>query len=357
LENAEGTSGFTRATEVRPFNFPEDHGPHNDFQTEWWYYTGNVQDAQGNHFGFQFTIFRRALAPGVVDQTLSDFRANQVYFAHLALTDTSAGDHVAFERYSRGAAGLAGATAQPFQVFIENWSVTGMNSADGGDEASAEAVQIKAAAGDIAIELDLQATKPMVLQGDRGLSPKSVEPGNASYYYSYTRMATQGRVTTKRGTFEVTGESWMDREWSTSALGKNAVGWDWFAIQLDDGRDLKVFQIRNNDGSVDPVSTGKLIEQDGQTRDINLADMKLEAIETWRSPDTNVVYPVRWRISLPQLQMQLEVVSRIPDQEMKLSQSYWEGAVSVNGTQSGQSIRGVGYLEMTGYGESYSGKF
>jgi predicted secreted hydrolase len=170
-------------------------------------------------------------------------------------------------------------------------------------------------------------------------------------------MATQGRVTTKRGTFDVIGESWMDREWSTSALGKNAVGWDWFAIQLDDGRDLKVFQIRNNDGSVDPVSTGKLIERDGQTRDINLADMKLEAIETWRSPDTNVVYPVRWRISLPQLQMQLEVVSRIPDQEMKLSQSYWEGAVSVNGTQSGQSIRGVGYLEMTGYGESYRGKF
>jgi predicted secreted hydrolase len=355
LETKEDTSRFARATQVRPFEFPEDHGPHNDFQTEWWYYTGNLQDAQGNHFGYQFTIFRRAIAPGLpvaVDSASSNFSASQIYFAHFAVTDSSANEHVAFEKYSRGAAGLAGATAQPFYVFIEDWSIqTQMGTG------SAESVQIKAAKGDIAIELNLQATKPVVLQGDRGLSPKSTEPGNASYYYSFTRMATQGRVTTKRGIFEVTGDSWMDREWSTIALGEAAVGWDWFAIQLEDGRDLKVFQIRNKDGSLDPVSSGKIVEQDGQTYDIQLPDMKLETIETWRSPDSNIIYPVRWRVSLPQLQLQLEVSARIPDQEMKLSQNYWEGAVSVTGTQNGQPVRGVGYLEMTGYGESYNGKF
>jgi len=361
LQADEDTSKFARALVPRDFKFPEDHGPHNDFQTEWWYYTGNMQTAEGAHFGYQFTIFRRALIPGQLSQPWSDFAASQVYFAHFAITDSNANEHVAFEKYARGAAGLAGAEAMPFQVFVENWSIVttmGIGSAEG--------VQIKARQGDYAIELNLNIAKPMVLQGNRGLSAKSSEPGNASYYYSFTRMDTRGTVTTPRGTSMVNGSSWMDREWSTSALGKTAVGWDWFALQLDEGEgaaaqtrglDIKLFQIRNSDGSLDAVSTGKLVERDGSTRDIALADMKLEPIETWRSPETGATYPVKWRITLAKENIVMELTPRVKDQEMRLSQHYWEGAMIINGTHNGVPFTGVGYLEMTGYQDSFSGRF
>ena len=356
LQADEDTSKFARALTPREFKFPQDHGPHNDFQTEWWYYTGNMQNAQGEHFGFQFTIFRRALTPGDLAAPWSDLAANQIYFAHFAVTDSAANQHVAFEKYSRGAGELAGAVAQPFHVFVEDWQILttmGIGSAEG--------VQIVAKQGDYAIELNLNAARPMVLQGDRGLSPKSTEPGNASYYYSFTHMDTHGKVTTPRGTFDVTGTSWMDREWSTSALGKNAVGWDWFALQLDDGvgagRDIKLFQIRNSDGTLDPVSTGKIVERDGSTTNISLADMKLEPIEQWRSPDTGTSYPVKWRITLPKANIVMELTPRVADQEMKLSQHYWEGAMIVQGTKDGQPFSGVGYLEMTGYQDSFKGRF
>ena len=346
LDTKEDISRFARATAVREFKFPEDHGPHNDFQTEWWYYTGNLQDAQGNHFGYQFTLFRRALAPGIIDRALSDFGTNQIYFAHFAVTDSAGNKHVAFEKYSRGAAGLAGATAQPFNVFIEDWSVrTTMGTG------SADAVQVKAAEGDFAIELNLQATKPIVLQGDRGLSQKSPERGNASYYYSMPRMATQGKVTTPRGTFEVTGESWLDREWSTSSLGENLQGWDWFSIQLNDGREIMYYQLRQKDGRLGELSGGTLIAADGSTHRIAKEDFLIEVLGTWRSPDSKTTYPSGWRLSLPKDNLVLELQPRVKDQEMHLSTKYWEGAVSVQGT-----VAGVGYVELTGYTEDFKGK-
>ena len=349
-------SKFARADAPRDFIFPEDYGPHNEFQTEWWYYTGNLQTAQGEHFGYQFTIFRRALTPGELSQPWSDFASNQIYFAHFAVTDSDANQHVAFEKYSRGAAGLAGAVAMPFHVFVEDWQVVTTMGVGG-----AGGVQIKASQGGYAIELNLNTVRPMVLQGNRGLSLKSTEPGNASYYYSFTHMDSRGTVTTPRGTSQVTGTSWMDREWSTSALGKNAVGWDWFALQLDDGagagRDIKLFQIRNSDGTVDPVSTGKIVERDGSTHDIALADMKLEPIETWRSPDTGATYPVKWRVTLLKENIVMELTPRVKDQEMKLSQHYWEGAMVINGTNNGVPFTGVGYLELTGYQDSFKGRF
>lgn len=336
---------FTRATAIRDFKWPDDHGPHNDFQTEWWYYTGNLQDAAGRHFGYQFTIFRRALAPTASAVTQADFAFNQIYFAHFALTDSAGNDHVAFEKYSRSAAGLAGAETSPFQVFIEDWSISGPR---------AETVRIKAAQDDYAIDLELVASKPIVLQGDRGLSRKSNEPGNASYYYSITRMQTHGKVRSKSGEFDVQGNSWMDREWSTSALNKEAVGWDWFAIQLDDGRDLTLGWIRNRDGSVDSTWGGSLVEADGTTRRVLGADFQATPLETWRSPRSNADYPIKWKIVFPKEDLTLEISARIPDQEMNLIQLYWEGATTITGSQAGKPLSGVGYLELTGYGSGKS---
>lgn len=347
LQADDSSALFTRATDIRDFKWPDDHGPHNDFQTEWWYYTGNLQDANGRHFGYQFTIFRRALAPELPDTAQSDFAFNQIYFAHFALTDSAGNDHVAFEKYSRSAAGLAGATASPFNVFIEDWNIIGI----GTPQESATKVKIKAAQGDYAIDLDLIASKPIVLQGDRGLSRKSAERGNASYYYSITRMATQGKIRSKAGEFDVQGNSWMDREWSTSALSQNAVGWDWFAIQLDDGRDMMLGWIRNTDGSIDTAWGGSLVEADGTTRRISGTDFEASEAGTWRSPRSNTLYPVNWRINFPKDNLQLEITARIPDQEMDLTQRYWEGAITIKGTQAGKPLSGVGYLELTGYGE------
>jgi predicted secreted hydrolase len=364
-------SGYARAFEPRPFAFPADHGPHPEYQTEWWYYTGNLRDAAGRHFGFQVTFFRRALAPAAgLAPRASRLAASQLYFAHFAVTDTGAGSHAGFERFSRGAGGLAGAcargSAEPcqdgaagdgaagdgpaFRVFLENWSATALDAA--GDTA-----RLVARDGSYALDLALSAARPPVAHGDRGLSPKSGEPGNASYYYSFTRLEAAGQVSTPSGAFEVTGQAWMDHEWSTSALGAQARGWDWFSIQLDGRRELMVFQIRNADGSLEPASSGTLVEPDGTTARLSAEAVQIEVLERWRSPATGGEYPVRWRLKVPSQDIDLLLAARLPDQEMRVSIVYWEGAVAVSGTVGGRPVSGQGYVEMTGYAQSINGKF
>jgi len=221
---ADDRAGFTRALAPRPLSFPSDHGPHPDFGTEWWYYTGNLRTAAGRHVGFQLTFFRIALAPGAVVRA-SAWATRQLYVAHFAVSDVAGGRFHAFSRGSREALGLAGASASPFRVWIEDWSAEGDGSS----------ARLRASDGAVALDLELSAAKPVVAQGDRGLSRKGPEPGNASFYYSFTRMPARGIVRLGRETLEVSGEAWMDREWSTSALGSGVEGWDWFALQLDDG--------------------------------------------------------------------------------------------------------------------------
>ena len=216
---------------------------------------------------------------------------------------------------------------------------------------SAEAVQLKAAEGDYEIELNLQSVKPIVLQGDHGLSQKSPERGNASYYYSMPRMTTQGTIKTPRGSFQVVGESWLDREWSTSSLGDNLQGWDWFSIQLNDGREIMYYQLRQKDGQLGEMSGGTLIAKDGSTRRLAKQDFLIEVLGTWQSQDSKTTYPSGWRLTLPKDNLILEVQPHVKDQEMHLSTKYWEGAVSVNGT-----VAGVGYVELTGYTEDFKGK-
>ncbi|MCS6774353.1 MAG: hypothetical protein NZ693_09640, partial [Thermoflexales bacterium] len=210
-------------------------------------------------------------------------------------------------------------------------------------------VRLRAAQDGFAIDLILESTKPIVFHGDRGLSQKSPKPGNASYYYSMTRMATRGRITTPSGTFEVTGSSWLDREWSTSALEDNTEGWDWFSLQLDDGREVMFFKLREKGTGATTFAKGTYIAADGQTELILRDGAQIVVLERWTSPHTRATYPVRWRFSLPLYGLDLEIAARIPDQEMRLTQRYWEGAVTLSGRSAQGAVRGVGYVEMTGY--------
>lgn len=349
LENTGDITGFARAFEPRPFSFPADHGPHLDYQTEWWYYTGNLTTANGDHVGYQLTFFRRGLSP-TAPARASTFATNQLYFAHFAITDVGGGDHTAFERFSRGAAGLAGASGEPFQVWLEDWRAEALDVAG-------NTIRLVARDGGLALDLTLQAAKPIVAHGDRGLSPKSEVPGNASYYLSFTRMATTGSVTLGGESVLVSGESWFDHEWSTSALGAGAVGWDWFSLQLSDGGELMFFQIRREDGSLEPVSGGTLVSAEGTPLRLPASEVQIDVLDRWRSPASGAAYPARWRITIPSAELDLTVEPWLLDQEMQVSFVYWEGAVRIAGSSRGAAVTGNGYIELTGYATSIAGQF
>jgi predicted secreted hydrolase len=335
------TDGYARALEPRKFSFPQDHGPHPAYRTEWWYYTGNLETQSGRHFGFQLTFFRSALAPQLAARK-SAWGTGQVYMAHFAVTDVENKHLYAFERFSRAALGLAGAQAEPFRVWLEDWSVEGAGQ-------NGLPMRLRAREGEIDIDLSLQSMKPIVLQGDAGLSQKGPEAGNASYYYSLTRMPTQGTITVADETFQVSGTSWMDREWSTSVLGKDQVGWDWFALQLSDGSELMFFQLRNASGETAAFRSGTLIRPDGETLRLKQDAVHLEVQEYWHSPRSAGDYPARWRLQIPAENLAVEIIPYIPDQELSLSMSYWEGAVRVQGSVHGEALQGHGYAELTGY--------
>ncbi len=335
----DANAGYQRAYQPRPFVFPADHGPHPAFRNEWWYVTGNLADATGREFGYQLTLFRIALAPTapIAD---SAWRTNQVYMGHFALTDVTDNRHRAFERFSRGAMGLAGAQAAPLHVWLEDWELTST-----GPEPFP--LRVRAHQDDIAVDLLLDTAKPLVLQGEQGLSQKSAEPGNASYYYSLTRLPTRGTISLNGQIFTVSGASWLDREWSTSALGPEQSGWDWFALQLDDGRDVMFYRLRRKDGGVDPFSKGMLVAADGSTRVLRWNEVDLQPLGAWTSPRTGDRYPAGWRLRVPTEKLDLTVTPKIADQEMRLTVRYWEGAVAVHDHASDRELQGQGYLEMT----------
>ena len=339
---------FADAIEPLEFKSRRDHGPHFEFQTEWWYYTGNLESEAGDRYGYQLTLFRRGMSPGLARRS-SWFGSNQIYFAHLALTDASLGEHRAFERFSRGVDGLAGSSGDPFQVYLEDWSVVALVS-DG------SSIRLQAHEQDIALDLRLQAEQPLVAHGPGGLSSKGVDSTDATYYFSFTALQTEGTLTVRGEQLEVQGSSWFDHEWSTSALPSMAVGWDWFSLQLDDGREVMLFQIRNADGSVEPSSAGTLVEADGHTRLLAREEVALEPLDTWRSPESQGEYPTTWRVSVPSAGIDLTVEPWLDDQEMRVSFPYWEGAVRITETRTGRVI-GQGFVELTGYAESMQGVF
>jgi predicted secreted hydrolase len=339
---AEGASdGFERAMEPRALVFPDDHGAHSGFRTEWWYFTGNLFAQDRRHFGFELTFFRIALAPEAPARA-SAWSTNEVWMAHFALTDTRAGEFVAAERLSRGALGLAGASAAPFHVSVEDWAV---------QERTDGRLELRAQTDDAAIALELTGLDRIVTQGDRGLDAKGPEPGNASYYYSAPRLGARGTITRGRSDAPtaVEGLAWMDREWGTSALSPGVAGWDWFALQLSNGSDLMYYRLRNADGTTSAYSGGTVTDRAGRTTRLDAADVQLRPVGEWRSRVTRVTYPVAWELDVPDAGLALEIAPRLPDQELDLSVRYWEGAVTVVGTSMGQEISGNGYLELAGY--------
>ncbi len=350
-----GREGYAQAIEGREFRFPADHGPHPEFRNEWWYLTGNLDSDTGRRFGYELTIFRFALTPetGTAADARSAWRSNQVYIGHFALTDaTRRRFHVA-QRFSRGSLGLAGASAEPFRGWIDDWSIAGTRS--GGAVTSGYRFgrpwRLQAGDGDIALSLTLTPQKAPVLNGVDGLSQKAAAPGNASYYYSITRLHTEGTVQSGDEAFRVSGLSWLDREWGSNALSKEQRGWDWFALQLSDGSDLMYYRLRRIDGGEDSHSAGMLTRDDGSTVPLSHADLDIEVLETWESPHGGD-YPVAWQVTVPQLELQLNIEPVMNAQELVTTVRYWEGAVDVTGRRGDEPVFGRGYVELTGYADA-----
>jgi predicted secreted hydrolase len=353
--------------------FPRDHGPHPGFRSEWWYFTGVLQTPAGTtprrRFGYQFTIFRQALGPAPAPRA-SGWATGNIYMGHLAISDLD-GDPKrprfhAYQRFARDGLGLAGARATPFEVWVDDWRVAGRPE---GAETFPLTLHARAATGDhpgtvadsaadvprASLDLVVSAGRGPVLQGDQGLSQKGPGPGNASYYHSFTRLPTAGTVTLAGQSFTVSGATWLDREWSTSALDAAVVGWDWMGVQLADGRDVMVYKLRTAEGTAAPESRATLIDPDGHTRLFAPPAFTLAPTGQWQSADGRARYPAGLRLQIPAAQVDLGITPLLADQELTLAVRYWEGAVAVTGAASGRAVSGNGYLELTGYATSAPG--
>jgi predicted secreted hydrolase len=314
-------AGFARAEAPREFVFPADHGPHPAFRSEWWYLTLVLRDEAGWDVGVQFTLFRQALTP-LPGELANRWQSNQVFLAHFALSDTASGMHSSDERFARGHPDLVGVEAAPFSLWLEDWRL----------EEVGDIWRLQADTAQARVEIDLDMAVPIILQGEAGLSRKG--PGQASYYYSMPGTPAKGRIWVDGKPRTVGGLGWLDREWSTSVLSNGQLGWDWFALQLDDGRRLMAFQLRRQDGARDGFDQGMLVSADGSTRHLEAEDFTLTPRRYWSDGD-GIDWPVAWKIGLAD--EVLEVVAVLDDQQMRTSIRYWEGMVAVL-DEHGQAI-------------------
>jgi len=333
--------GFAYAIANKAFEFPRDHGAHPEFRSEWWYFTGNTLSDRGREFGFQLTLFRFALTPQNAVSG-SPWRRKNLYMGHFAISDIDRDVFHSFERQSRAALNLAGTQPDPLKLWIRDWSFERIDS-------QAETWRLRARQDGFEIDLVAQAQRPITLQGDNGLSKKNHIAGNASYYYSITRLATAGTISTPQATHVVSGDAWFDHEWSTSALAEGQLGWDWFSLQLDDQREIMFYQIRDNDGRRDDASHGVIVSPDGGKIILNADDLKFRVEKYWHSKESGARYPAKWLIEIPDQQLRLSITPRISDQEWRKNFTYWEGSVDVSGASNGRDIRGKGYVELVGY--------
>lgn len=348
LLSAGDQEGYAMALQPREFNFPEDHGPHRQYRNEWWYVTGNLQADSGARFGYELTIFRFALRPedNQEENAVSAWRTNQVYIGHFAITDVDNETFHVAQRYSRGAVNLAGAETHPFRVWLEDWSIAAKETA--GESAHSFPWHLVANDDDLELRLDLESLKPPILHGTDGLSQKSYEAGNASYYYSMTRLQTKGRLRIGTNAFDVSGFSWLDREWGSSALSREQEGWDWFSVQLSDDSELMFYQLRRIDGRSDMHSAGTFVAADGSAVPLTKEAVTISAVDTWESPEGGI-YPMGWKIAVPSMDLKLTLDPLLDAQELTTTVRYWEGAVGVSGERAGTPISGSGYVELTGY--------
>lgn len=343
--------GFRLAEPGYVYSFPRDHAAHNAFRTEWWYYTGHLQSPNGRRFGFQVTFFRRAVGLDAVETLPSRWSIRQLYLAHIAISDLDGRRFRYADRLSREGLGKAGAREDRLRVWIDRWSVEA--------EADDPSTQLLRAAQDgMAIELKVRPLKPPVIHGRHGVSRKGQDVGQASHYYSFTRMDTAGRLTIDGETFEVTGTSWMDHEFGSADLSPDLVGWDWFSLQFRDGSELMIYQLRRADGSFDRASSGTMVYPDGRSEFLTADDLRVIVREHWTSPVSGARYPAAWTVFCPSLQIQVDVTPLMADQELATRRStqvtYWEGAVDVSGTIRERPASGQGYVELTGYAERFS---
>jgi predicted secreted hydrolase len=328
---------FRQAVPGYRYEFPRDHFNHPEFRTEWWYYTGNLRGSGGHRYGFELVFFRQGQRRGAA-ATPSAWRVDDLYLAHLALTDIDAGVFRYRKRLNRAGPGIAGIDFEERRIWNGNWESRWDRSSD--------SQSVSAVADGIRLSLKLTGRKPPVIQGENGISQKAEGAGKASYYVSFPLLEAEG---TLNGA-EVAGTAWMDHEWFSNQLESYEQGWDWFSIQLDNHTEFMLFQLRRTDGAIDPYSSGTYIDADGRVTHLKRSDFELQPLEYWTSPKTHARYPTRWQVSIPSLKVLLQCSAAIPDQELvsedAAGPTYWEGAVVYSG-----SATGAGYLEMTGYGK------
>ena len=347
--------GFAQALSARPFVFPRDHGPHPAFRQEWWYVTGNLDAADGERFGFELTVFRFALVPpasplptsaaAAAVPLTSAWRTREIYMAHFAVTDVTRRRFRFAQKLERAALGLAGASTDPLRVWVDDWSLGAGEVAAG---TAATPWRLHAAQQGYATELELVPQSLPVLNGENGLSRKADEPSAASYYYSIPRLDVRGRVRRDGTTLAVSGTAWLDREWGSADLGGQQSGWDWFALQLDDGSAFMFYALRRRDGSRDSHSAGTWLAASGDTRGLADADVAITVTREWRNARGDR-YPAGWHVRVPSLALDLAVRPVLADQELGTTPRYWEGAVDVSGKHAAHAVGGRGYVELVGY--------
>lgn len=325
------------------YQFPRDHFNHPAYQTEWWYYTGNVTAEDGHRFGFELTFFRQGVSRA---PSSSAWFVRDLWMAHLALSDLSGGRFYHAERLNRSGPGLAGVDESQGLIWNGNWHT----------RIESNHHYLQGGTGQFEVELDLSAAKRPVVQGQNGVSQKAEGVGHASHYISLTRLLTSGTIVLEGKKYAVKGTSWMDHEFFTGSMAANEVGWDWVSIQLDDQRELMLYRLRHKDGSIDPYSSGSIVDQQGRMQFLSSSEFQMvPAGATWSSPETKGVYPVEWRITIARMGLQMVIRTPLRTQELtsRFGPSYWEGAIDVTGRQGSQPLHGVGYLEMTGYRSPY----
>ena len=336
--------GFRLAVPPYEFAFPFDHAAHPAFRSEWWYYTGHLA-AGTRSFGYELTFFRLGVPVADSGRGNSAWRAHQLLFRHVALTDEQGNRFLSDDLGERQALDLAGADSTRYLVWLGD-DYAGL-------EPDRRTHRLVAKTDAFALDLHLTPQKPPVAHGEHGVSQKTQGRGNASHYYSFTRLGTRGRLVIGKDTLAVSGLSWMDHEFASDHLKDTHAGWDWFSVQLADGRDLMLYRLRLKDGGLEPLSSGTLVDSSGSARHIRYDEFDTGPTGEWVSPHTGGHYPSGWIVRLPGLGLELHLTPTVLDQELVARSmgglAYWEGSVRVTGTSAGKPVTGQGYVELTGY--------
>jgi len=337
---------FQQALPGYVFAFPRDHGSHDHFKTEWWYYTGHLQSKDNKRYGYELTFFRTGVDSSASPKT-SPWDVKDIFLAHFAITDENNRTFHYFEKLNRSGLNSAGAKLDHYYVFNESWSV----------EQLGDRYILKADTPDFGLHLSLSTVKPPIVHGQNGVSQKASCKGCASHYYSMTRLKSDGYLYFKGQAVPVTGTSWMDHEFGSNQLTAEQVGWDWFSVQLDNNTELMLYVINKANHEIDTNSSGTIVFPDGTSKHISQSDFKIKTNRNWKSPHTNGTYPLDWTIKIPSEKLEITLIPTLDDQELRTGKStgvsYWEGATSVKGVVDNKSVTGQAYVEMTGYAEKF----